>query len=388
MTLADSSPGVTIYYTLDGSVPTTSSTRYAKPFTVATTTTVNAIAAGNGYGTSNLASGTYNIVAATPTFSPAPIGTFTTPQSVALADSSPGVTIYYTLDGSTPTTSSTRYAKPFTVATTTTVNAIAVGNGYGTSNLAIGTYNIVAATPTFSPAPIGTFTWSQSVTLADSSPGVTIYYTLDGSTPTTSSTRYAKPFTVSTTTTVNAIAAGNGYGPSVVASGTYNIVAAAPTFSPAPIGTFKTAQSVTLADNSPGVTIYYTLDGSTPSTSSTPYVGPFKVSTTTTIKAIAVGNGYGASSVASGTYNIVAATPTFSPAPIGTFTTPQSVTLADASPGVTIYYTTNGSTPTSASTQYTGPFTVSTTTTIEAIASGGGYGASTVASATYNIASH
>ena len=122
--------------------------------------------------------------------------------------------------------------------------------------------------------------------------------------------------------------------------------------------------------------------GSTPTTASTQYSGPFTVSTTTTIKSIAAGGGYGPSYVASGTYTIIAYTPTLSPVPY-TYNTPQTVTLADKSPGATIYYTTDGSTPTTTSTQYTGPFLVSTTTTIKAIAAGGGYGASTVASGTY-----
>lgn len=51
-----------------------------------------------------------------------------------------------------------------------------------------------------------------------------------------------------------------------------------------------------------------------------------------------------------------------------TYNTPQSVTLTDSTPGVTIFYTTNGSTPTTSSTPYTGPITVATTTTLQAIA--------------------
>jgi hypothetical protein len=78
--------------------------------------------------------------------------------------------------------------------------------------------------------------------------------------------------------------------------------------------------------------------------------------------------------------------PIFSPLP-SAYITPQLVTLTDSSPGVTIYYTTNGSTPTTASTPYTGPIPVSTTTTINAVAAGGGFGLSTVASGTYAITS-
>jgi chitobiase/beta-hexosaminidase-like protein len=62
---------------------------------------------------------------------------------------------------------------------------------------------------------------------------------------------------------------------------------------------------------------------------------------------------------------------------------PLSVSISSASPGVTIYYTTNGSTPTTASTVYTGPITVVMTTTIKAIAVRAGWSQSAVASATY-----
>jgi hypothetical protein len=79
-----------------------------------------------------------------------------------------------------------------------------------------------------------------------------------------------------------------------------------------------------------------------------------------------------------------AAAPTFSPA-AGTYNTPQSVTLSDVSPGVTIYYTTDGTTPTTASTPYTGPIQVTRTTTIKARAAAPGWANSTVESAKYTI---
>ena len=89
--------------------------------------------------------------------------------------------------------------------------------------------------------------------------------------------------------------------------------------------------------------------------------------------------------MASATYTLRAATPTFSPAG-GSYLLPQFVSISSASPGVTIYYTTDGSTPTASSTQYTGQFLIGLgTTTVRAIAVAPGWSPSAVASATYVI---
>ena len=84
------------------------------------------------------------------------------------------------------------------------------------------------------------------------------------------------------------------------------------------------------------------------------------------------------------TYSQNPATPTFSPAG-GTFTTAQTVTISDATSGTTIYYTTNGTTPTTSSTVYGAPITVSSSKTVEAIAIDSNYVQSTVGSAAYTI---
>src|SRR5439155_884717 len=69
----------------------------------------------------------------------------------------------------------------------------------------------------------------------------------------------------------------------------------------------------------------------------------------------------------------------------GTYDSPLQVTIADSTPGATIYYTIDGSTPTTSSTQYTGPVTLTTTGTIKAIATAPSLTASAVATATYTI---
>ena len=69
-------------------------------------------------------------------------------------------------------------------------------------------------------------------------------------------------------------------------------------------GTYSTAQSVTLSSSTSGASIYYTTDGSTPTTSSTLYTSAVSVSATTTIKAIAHKSSYTDSSVGSFAYTI------------------------------------------------------------------------------------
>jgi hypothetical protein len=83
-------------------------------------------------------------------------------------------------------------------------------------------------------------------------------------------------------------------------------------------------------------------------------------------------------------YNPKLATPTFSVAP-GQYAAAQSVSLS-APAGATIYYTTNGQQPTSSSTKYTGPISVSSSEVVQAVAIGAGYTDSSVAVANYQIA--
>jgi hypothetical protein len=179
-------------------------------------------------------------------------------------------------------------------------------------------------------------------------------------------------------------AAGNDSGESTaVAATTSGPQTATPAFSPDG-GTYNTPQLVALFHPDPDAAIYYTKDGSTPTTASITYAAPISVTQTTTLKAIAVAPDWAPSAVATATYTLVAATPTFDP-PAGTYTGAQLVAIADTSPGVTIYYTTNGKTPTTASTPYTGPIAVTRNMTIKAIAAAAGWTSSEVASAKYTV---
>ena len=164
--------------------------------------------------------------ALTPAFSPG-AGTYTSAQTVTISDTTPGATIYYTTDGSTPTVNSAKYSGAISVSTPETLEAIATATGYLPSAVGSAFYNFgtsPAATPTFSPAA-GTFSSTQNVTISDSTPGATIYYTTDGSRPTVNSAKYSGAISVSISETVNAIVTATGYLQSAVGSAAYTIVA-------------------------------------------------------------------------------------------------------------------------------------------------------------------
>lgn len=165
-------------------------------------------------------------------------------------------------------------------------------------------------------------------------------------------------------------------------------VAATPVISPAG-GTYTAVQSVTITDATAGAAIYYTTDGTIPSSSSPLYTAPISVASTETIRAIAIAAGDSNSAIASATFTMniatpTAATPVISPAG-GNYSNPQTVTITDATPGAIIYYTTDGSEPTTSSDKYTGSITVAASETITAIASASGYNNSSSASATFTI---
>lgn len=245
----------------------------------------------------------------------------------------------------------------------------------------------LAPPPTFSPAA-GVYPTAQSVMLKDAASGAVMYYTTNGAAPTSASTKYTAAIGVSSAATINAVAIASGDSLSPVAQASYTITttAPAPTFSPLP-GSFVTAQSVALTTDVAGATIHYTTNGTTPTAASTAYTMPIEVSSTTTIKAIAVATGFHAYAPGSAVYTIQtqAATPGFTPQPRG-YITAQPVTLSDSTTGAAIYYTVDGTTPSVKSAKYSGTaILVSKTTTIKAIAIASGDVSSEIATGVFAI---
>ena len=159
----------------------------------------------------------------TPEFSVAS-GAVNSGTEVTITCATEGAKIYYTTDGSEPTTSSTEYTAAISVTTAVTLKAIAVKSGMNNSAVASASYTIkgTVATPEFSVAS-GEVDSGTSVTITCATDGAKIYYTTDGTEPTASGTEYANAISITEAVTLKAIAVKDGMNDSAVASVSYTI---------------------------------------------------------------------------------------------------------------------------------------------------------------------
>ena len=121
----------------------------------------------------------------------------------------------YTFEGSGEGEIIVTLTKPSSASKALYVKSVVVT--YNTSG------NPTCATPSFNPAA-GTYTSAQDVEINCNTEGATIYYTVDGSEPTMNSTVYDGAISVSTNTTIKAIAMKSGLDNSSVATSTYTIL--------------------------------------------------------------------------------------------------------------------------------------------------------------------
>lgn len=123
--------------------------------------------------------------------------------TISLSTTATGALIYYTTNGDTPDNTSTEYSSAFSLGDATVIKAIAyLGSEY--SNVSI--YNV----PMYNKPTISYNNSTSEITITCTD-ATGIYYTTDGSIPTTSSTAYNNPFIVSSDVTIKAIATHPGY---------------------------------------------------------------------------------------------------------------------------------------------------------------------------------
>ncbi|HSH69607.1 MAG TPA: chitobiase/beta-hexosaminidase C-terminal domain-containing protein, partial [Deferrisomatales bacterium] len=337
---------------------------------------------------------------ATPVFSPSG-GTFTAPVEVALSSETPEALVYYTENGSTPSADTgILYTGPFLVSTSTTLRAVAVRPGWADSAESQAGYTITGtvATPMFAPSG-GTFTAPVEVTISSDTPGAAVYYTVDGSTPSATNgtliAASAGTVLVTSSTTLNAIAFRDGWTDSSVGTATYTILPqlATPQITPG-TGPYNQEQWEVEVSAPPGALLSVTTDGSTPTqTNGTLTTNPgesawLTVDRTITVKAFAFQADWADSEVATAVFTMQVATPQIDPAQTvynASLEESAIVSISSVTQSATIHYTTDGSTPTTASPIFTSPMTVWTTTTLRALGVRAGWSNSAVAAKTYEF---
>lgn len=216
---------------------------------------------------------------------------------VYINNSAFGAKIYYTSNGDQPTISSTEYTEPFAidldpVGAMVTVKAIAIVEGVGTSGDTPAQHTFLHADQRPLPG-VPTISFEGNIvkmTPAAVPPGLNdtyyVRYTTDGSEPSaTNGTVYSEPFEWHTpNTTFKAITQATECPDkiSTMVSETFGDVTV-----PSPVISFDASGNATITCSFAQASIYYTTNGSEPTTSSSQYTAPFAVTPGTTVKAFA-----------------------------------------------------------------------------------------------------
>ncbi len=347
VTISSEQEGATIYYTLDGTTPTTESSRYTEPFALRHNATIKAIACVEGMVASEVTSYVVNSYkVAKPVFS-------SNGYWLSIHTDTPDAKIFYTTDGTTPDSNSTEYVEAIRLTENCTVKAIALKEYFNDSEVVTYQFvagNVVTETPVIAHE-------GNAITITTKEDGDIVYYTLDGSTPTKESTRYTGPFEVTRNGEVKAIATRDNYFDSEIAELKVDwFKVATPEFAVDGI-------TLTISCATEDVSIYYNIGSEeTPSASATLYTGPFELIDNQPIKAIAIRDGYHDSEVALFAESVV---------------TSRGVTLAYNGRFVTItpeednakvYYTLDGTEPTATSEVYTDKIVIDQLLTVKATA--------------------
>ena len=302
---------------------------------------------------------------------------------------------YYTTDGTTPTAASTVYTGPIAVAGTSTLRYFSVDKAGNAETVKSQLIQIDSLAPTTTISCNNTacaVAYRSAVTVSfTSSDGAggsgvaATYYTTDGTTPTTASTRYTAPFTVASNATVQFFSVDTAGNAEVVNSRLLQFDTVVPTTtiscngSACGTGWYSTMQATLLASDNVGGSgvdkTYYTTNGATPTTASTVYTAPITLAASATVKYFSVDKAGNAEAVKSQLIRVDSAAPTTTircnnAACAASYFSTVSVSFTSSDPaggsGVSsTHYTKDGSDPSLSSPTYTAAFTVTATTTVK-----------------------
>ena len=229
-------PGASIYYTTDGTVPTNGSQQYNTPITLTETTTIRAIAVEDGHimsdvvgmaftkessGGSSSSGGSTDsgsetappqeeIIQFDVSIRPNDSATVYVMQVTSLADTDT-MSYQYSING-TDYYSLQQLQTQETFGASQMVDLHVRAVGSGDTILAAGNREITTPGASDVPTISGADKFSDrtEVTIT-ATPGASIYYTTDGTVPTNGSQQYNTPITLTETTTIRAIAVEDGH---------------------------------------------------------------------------------------------------------------------------------------------------------------------------------
>ena len=317
VTISCATEGATIYYTTTGDDPTTSSSVYSSAIQVSENTTVKALATASGYNNSSVTTATYTI---------------TDPSTIAKVREQ-GTGSVFTKGVVTSCVGTTGYIQDATAAICVYGKSLNVGDEITVSGT-LSTYkglleitnpivNVLSSGNTITPT-VKTIAEINDDDYTSNSSIQGLYVTIENATVTAINDQNTTIAQENNTIVVRGISGveysendiltlnGNigcfdgaqiANPQNITVQQSTNPTCATPTFSLAS-GTYPEAQNVAISCETTGATIYYTIDGSNPTTSSSVYSGAINISKTTTIKAMAVASGYNNSEVAEATYTI------------------------------------------------------------------------------------
>ncbi|MCX8059101.1 MAG: chitobiase/beta-hexosaminidase C-terminal domain-containing protein [Spirochaetes bacterium] len=388
-----STNGSQIWYTLDGSNPEPqSSNLYTTPIFIDKTTTIKAIATKENYQNSDIVEAIYTInKVPLPKFD-VNSGVYNNDIKVRIFCDLNDVEIFYTLDGTDPEpyVSDKYNGEQILVNTSLKIKAIAIKDGYINSNISEVSYDLKVSNPEVSLQP-GIYYEDKTLTISCQTSKANIWYTTDGTDPKTSPSRILynnSQININSCMNFRIYAEKTGYIDSNELNVSYTLQCLPP-YIDLESGTYFNNQTITLNCPTPGVILYYTLDGSNPIPGSSPqYNSPINIPGSTPssngnykLRVLAVKAGYENSIVSSANYLLKVAKPTFNKNP-GKYFEETSVSISTITVGASILYSTNLSDP---YINYNAPINLSIPTNLKVKAKKTGYADSDLTQGFYNI---
>ncbi len=365
-----------IYYTTDGSEPTSSSEVYLKAISI---NAINELTVLKYYGIDSLGIiepvklQRYRFDLISPTTTAIPLGSnYNTIQTVELRCTDFGgatcYKTYYTLDGSFPSQSSIEYLGAISIPSTTTLRYLSEDSVGNLESPKIQEYLITTSLPVTTASPVsGIFSGEINVALTCSVSGgsrcLNIYYSVDGTTPTINSSVYVSPINITNSNSLTKLQyfstdiAGNI---ETIKTQIYELDSLPPkTTSNLNTGFYNKTLSILLscidASSKGCAKTYYAINGVVTSTSPLYSANvPINITTMnaeTTLNYFSIDNAGNVENINTQTYILDNIAPITSASEIaGSYQAPITVALscAEITPGSgckNIYYTTDGSTP-------------------------------------------